>query len=269
MRGEWFSFAPTFTAWLATNHKPTIRGTDPAIWDRIALVPYTVRFRLPDEPEDARPVADPTLAEKLAAEREGILAWIVRGAVEWYRDGLGTPDAVRRATSAYRDDMDTLGDFLDERCVIDPQATVVAATLWETWKTWCAASGEREGSQKALSLRLSERDFQPGKGTKGVRIWRGVRVLGPDESPATGGGSVAGGGSEGVFRVEQQSTESSRSYAEKSATNRHPPPGAPDDRRHCWSCREEMIDDADDRCDDCGWLACRCGACGCTSEVTS
>ena len=54
MRGEWFSFVPTFTPWLATNHKPVIRGTDAAIWDRVGLIPFTVRFRLPDEPEDGR-----------------------------------------------------------------------------------------------------------------------------------------------------------------------------------------------------------------------
>ena len=51
MRGEWFDFRPSFTPWLATNHRPTIKGSDAAIWDRIRLVPFGVRFRLPDEPE--------------------------------------------------------------------------------------------------------------------------------------------------------------------------------------------------------------------------
>src|SRR5207247_10097020 len=41
---EFFDFRPTFTLWLATNPKPVIRGTDPAIWDRIRLVPFLARL---------------------------------------------------------------------------------------------------------------------------------------------------------------------------------------------------------------------------------
>jgi putative DNA primase/helicase len=39
---EDFEFAPTWKLWLATNHKPTIRGTDRGIWRRIKLIPFTV-----------------------------------------------------------------------------------------------------------------------------------------------------------------------------------------------------------------------------------
>ena len=42
MRAEWFNFQPSFKLWLATNHKPLIRGTDNAIWSRIRLIPFTV-----------------------------------------------------------------------------------------------------------------------------------------------------------------------------------------------------------------------------------
>ena len=44
MRGEWFEFRPEFKIWLSTNHKPVIKGTDNAIWDRIKLIPFTVRI---------------------------------------------------------------------------------------------------------------------------------------------------------------------------------------------------------------------------------
>jgi putative DNA primase/helicase len=39
MRAEWFEFKLSFKNWLATNHKPVIRGTDYAIWRRIRLIP--------------------------------------------------------------------------------------------------------------------------------------------------------------------------------------------------------------------------------------
>jgi putative DNA primase/helicase len=42
MRFECFDFKPTFKVWLATNHRPRIRGNDPAVWDRIRLIPFDV-----------------------------------------------------------------------------------------------------------------------------------------------------------------------------------------------------------------------------------
>ena len=274
MRGEWFSFAPTFTAWLATNHKPTIRGTDPAIWDRIALVPFTVRFRLPDEPEDARPVADPTLAETLEPEREGILAWVVRGAVEWYREGLGTPDAVRRATTAYRDEMDTLGDFLAQRCVIDPQATVGSTKLYDAFKTWLEEQGEPKKSQKWLTGQLEERGFGRRRQHGGTVALCGLRLLGPDETPTDGGGEGLcvvkdSEGFSGIAGSVQKAHVEMPKKGSQPFTTHNPSPGDTDDQRHCWSCKEELLDKTDDRCDDCSSLTCRCGACGCTSEVTA
>jgi putative DNA primase/helicase len=93
---EPFDFKPEFKLWLSTNNKPVIRGTDDAIWDRIRLIPFTRRF------EGAN--ADSRLPEKLREELPGVLAWMVRGCLEWRKDGLGEPERVapprRRTTGA-------------------------------------------------------------------------------------------------------------------------------------------------------------------------
>jgi hypothetical protein len=39
--GEFFDFIPIFKVFMATNHKPLIRGTDYGIWRRIKLIPFT------------------------------------------------------------------------------------------------------------------------------------------------------------------------------------------------------------------------------------
>ena len=194
--GRWFSFVPAFTPWFSTNHRPVVRGSDAAIWDRLALVPFTVRFRLPDEADDGQPGADLTLDEKLAGEREGILAWVIRGAVAWYQVGLGKPEVVRRATAEYRNDMDTLGAFLADCCVVASDATALAAALWDAWKAWSTANNEWVGSQKTLGLRLSERGFSSVKGSRGVRRWVGLRLRETNEAPPEAGGEAPRPGEE-------------------------------------------------------------------------
>ena len=67
MRAEWFDYIPQFKIWLNTNHKPVIRGTDKAIWDRIRLIPFNVVI-----PEDEQ---DKNLVAKLKRDLAGVLAW--------------------------------------------------------------------------------------------------------------------------------------------------------------------------------------------------
>ena len=108
MRAEWFEFYPEFKIWLGTNHKPIIRGTDNAIWDRIRLIPFNVR--IPEN--ERRPKSE--MLRLFEKEMPGILSWLVKGCLQWQREGLNAPSAVLTATKDYRDEMDVLGDFIDD-----------------------------------------------------------------------------------------------------------------------------------------------------------
>jgi putative DNA primase/helicase len=167
MRAEFFDFKPTHKTWLATNHKPTIRGTDPAIWDRIRLVPFEVR--IPDEEVDRQ------LPEKLRAELPGVLRWALRGCLDWQAEGLGEPDEVRTATEGYRAEMDVLAAFLDERCMISPTVRAQASPLYKAYRDWCESAGEKPESQRGFGMRLTERGFERKK-SRGVYWWLGVRL---------------------------------------------------------------------------------------------
>jgi putative DNA primase/helicase len=171
MRAEWFDFRPTHKLWLSTNHKPEIRGTDPAIWRRIRLVPWSVS--IPPAEQNRK------LLEKLREELPGILAWVVRGCLEWRREGLKAPDDVRRATAAYRTEMDVLGAFLQECCIADPESNVAAKDLYAAYKLWCDENGERAETQRRFGARLTERDgFERYRGGKsGGHRWRGLALL--------------------------------------------------------------------------------------------
>lgn len=167
MRAEWFEFSPQFTPWLATNHRPEIRGTDHAIWRRIRLVPFTQT--IPDHEQD------PDLPEKLRAELPGILAWAVQGCLEWKRHGLAAPAAVLAATDEYRADQDVLGQFLDERCDLDQDSAIKASELHTALEYWTRENGHEPMSQKALASRLVDRGFQRDRRKNGVH-WLGLHL---------------------------------------------------------------------------------------------
>ena len=169
MKAEWFDFAPTHKLWLSTNHKPEIRGTDAAIWRRIRLVPWTVTIP-PEEQDKKLPIA-------LRHELAGILAWVVRGCLQWRREGLQATDEVRKATGEYRAEMDVLAGFLAECCELDTDHWEYAKDLYECYKRWCDENGERPEPQRKFGGRLGERGFQRDRGgSRGAGIWRGVRL---------------------------------------------------------------------------------------------
>ena len=128
LRQEYFEFEPQFTPWLATNHKPEIRGQDEAIWRRIRLIPFE-QYIPPAE-------RDPDLKAKLAAELPGILNWALDGCAAWQADGLAEPPAVIAATNAYREDQDDLGKFIADRCRLDPAREERTADLYAAYAEW-------------------------------------------------------------------------------------------------------------------------------------
>jgi putative DNA primase/helicase len=177
MRAEYFTFEPTFKIFLATNHRPTVRGTDHAVWRRLKLVPFSVT--IPDDQQDHH------LADTLTGELPGILAWAVRGCLDWQANGLDEPDEVRAATAAYRQEMDVLGGFLRDGCYVAPGAEVAASELYQAYEAWCHRNGEKALSARSIGLRLAERGFTPRR-TRAVRLWTGLRLrlpTDPDPDP--------------------------------------------------------------------------------------
>lgn len=171
LHAEFFEFRPEFKIFLAVNHRPVIKGTDHAIWRRIRLIPFTVE--IPQEQQDRE------LPEKLKAELPGILNWFLAGCLQWRYGGLAAPQAVVDATEDYRSEMDTLGGFLQDHCILTPGAEVMAAELFKKYLVWAEASGEKYPLNKiTFGMKLRERGFvstQQTKGAhKGLKKWVGI-----------------------------------------------------------------------------------------------
>lgn len=168
---DFFNLTPTWKIFLAANYKPVIRGNDWAIWRRICLIPFDVTI-------SQRVEKDEHFGEKLAAEREGIFAWLVRGCLAWQREGLGEPDAVKVAIAEYRTEQDALAAFLLQQTVRDPNASVSKAALYTAWDTWRARNNERVISSRDFLSRMKQHGYVEGRDASQHYVWLGLTLKG-------------------------------------------------------------------------------------------
>ncbi|MGP5103633.1 phage/plasmid primase, P4 family [Psychrobacter celer] len=160
-------FTPTWTVILPTNHKPIIKGDDFGIWRRIMLVPFTRNFST-----DPDIVKDNDRSEKLKAEYEGILAWLVRGAMSYLEIGLNPPTIVEEARDEYKSDMDLLAEWIEECCEIGRDKVATNAALWASWKQFAEVRGELRyiSNARTLNKKLEARTYvKRVKNSDGIR----------------------------------------------------------------------------------------------------
>jgi putative DNA primase/helicase len=155
--GNPVTFKQTHKIIMLTNHSPRIPDSDDyAMWRRVIRIPFAVRFmnnpKLPHERKQ-----DKDLLQKLRAEYSGILAWLVRGCLEWQQAGLNPPTAVIESTEKYREDEDLTGQFCDERLTIGEGHEVPAGELYRAYSLWCDGYGYNAMSARAFGQRMTRR----------------------------------------------------------------------------------------------------------------
>jgi putative DNA primase/helicase len=170
MRQDFFEFDQTWKIVLAANHKPAVRGQDHANWRRIKLVPWTVTIA-----DDER---DKDLPRKLKAERAGILAWAVRGCLDWQRSGLGEPEEVKAATDAYRAEQDLVAGFVADQCFTHPSAKATPSALYKAYAAW---SGDTLMKQRQFGDRLEALGYKRERSNKS-RFHTGLGLYAGDEA---------------------------------------------------------------------------------------
>jgi putative DNA primase/helicase len=141
MRCDEFSFKRTHKHLVLGNHRPQIRVVDPALMQRMKLVPFTVSFAGREDPE---------LKQKLKAEYGQILSWLISGHGEWVSNNRKLPfcEAVEASTKDYLEAQSTTEKWLDERCQLVsndgrgrhkwPQSSV----LYSDYMRWKQERGE-------------------------------------------------------------------------------------------------------------------------------
>src|SRR5262245_13142313 len=168
-----FEYQPQCKVFIRTNRLPKITdGSDKGIWVRMKVIPFDVHFS-----ESER---DTTLPEKLKAEYEGILAWMVEGAFKYLREGLGeAPTIVQTANEAYSEESKPFARFLREECEFATGARAEKKSFYIRYVKWSEAQGLTIIAKKEVEEQLWSKGVRWGKhihsGT--IYFYEGLRTL--------------------------------------------------------------------------------------------
>ena len=168
LHGASFSFQPQFALWFLVNQLPFVRDGSYGFWRRIKVIPFNQQFSDQDR--------DSNLSDKLWKEREGILAWLVRGAVAYHKalnitnsTGLGPCKAIDEQVDQYRYDNDLPTRFLDECTQTEKGAKASARDLYDLYCGWCRLNGDNDTiSEHIFSKRMQERGLKQIRSSSGM-----------------------------------------------------------------------------------------------------
>ena len=165
MHKDNFTFRPQFKLTIAGNHAPALRNVDDAMRRRFNIVPFTVKPEKPDH----------QLEDKLRAEHGRILAWAIKGCLDWQENGLVRPKAVTEATADYFDAQDLFGQWIADCCDVGPTKWEQPTPLYNSWCSYAREAGEEPGAMKSFTEGLQKRGF-PSKRSHGIRSYRGLEA---------------------------------------------------------------------------------------------
>jgi putative DNA primase/helicase len=161
------AFDNTIKIWFDLNTLPKFTGVDKGIERRPKVIPFD--FTVPPEHKDSK------LPEKLLAEAQGILAWIVAGAVAWNQQGLAVPAEVEYATREYIDEQNHLPAFFGDCYERDPHGVITGGDLQKEYAEWCRNRGEEpyDYQRKVVPFLRDRMKLRENKSKHG-KTWIGV-----------------------------------------------------------------------------------------------
>jgi len=166
-----FTFTPSHTVVLYTNHLPKVGTTDKGTWDRLVTIPFNANFR--GMKGEVLNYADYLFNHAGGA----VLAWIIEGARRFIANNykIEMPECVKAAIGAYRANNDWLDNFLAEECEIDSGYSQKSGELYQRYKTYCDSTGDYRRSLADFKTALTTAGYETRKTRLGAFIY-GLRV---------------------------------------------------------------------------------------------
>lgn len=184
LHGAVFEYVPQYLIVLLSNHLPEFRTSGAALWSRVRAVEFTQSFA--DNP-------DRTLDAKLRDELEGIAAWAVRGAIDYYAQGLISPEAVEATTRDHKEKVNPLAEMIGDLFEFDADAKTKRADFNRELKEWKVNNGYPTAKFQPswVKVRLSESGVEE-RNHRGTWYYTGVRLTPEYGGPVKVPDSLAG-----------------------------------------------------------------------------
>lgn len=160
-----FSFVPSHTLVLYTNHLPKVGANDDGIWRRLIVIPFNAKIT---GKSDIKNYADYLFEHAGPA----IMSWIIEGAKKAIDKDFRTdlPDVVEAAIKAYREDNDWLGQFLEECCEIDSSYKAKSGELYQAYRAHCMQNGEYIRSTTDFYSAMDKAGYNRIRKNTGVQV---------------------------------------------------------------------------------------------------
>ncbi|WP_436870179.1 phage/plasmid primase, P4 family [Staphylococcus shinii] len=144
-----FEFTPQFKLWMATNHKPYVRGRDEGIWRRFVIIPFDKQIPLHEIDRD--------LTKKLKRELPAIMRWCVDGFLEWQRIGLSEPKIIKEQRDEYRVEMDSIASFINDCCELNPMQKIKSSEIFSAYDRWAKDNNQHIMSSTKFGREMAKR----------------------------------------------------------------------------------------------------------------
>lgn len=164
---------PTHTMFIQTNFLPEASAYDNAFWKRVVVIPFDAEF-VENPVYVHQRILNPQFKELLFLESESILAWLIKGCLQYQSTGLIIPTIVAEKTNAYREENDHISKFLKEMCIEGSEFSTQKRAMQRAIKGYCNANGLKAPSRDEIYNRLKQK-YQEDR-SKSSRYWIGVKV---------------------------------------------------------------------------------------------
>lgn len=124
-----FTFQSTVKMFVDCNDRPDFNDPNGGIARRVRCIPFDVQLSGTDQ-------CDRQIDRKLEAEAEGILAWMVQGAVVAFRGEPDIPERVRISSADYARQNDDIARFVDECCDLGETLQSEKGATFKAYREW-------------------------------------------------------------------------------------------------------------------------------------
>ena len=160
-----FSFEPSHTLVLYTNHLPKVNASDDGTWRRLIVIPFHAKIQGQDDKKN--------YTQYLVEHAGGaVLSWLIEGAMKVVAADfkVDRPQCVLDAIGAYRDNNDWFGTFVNDCCEVHEDNKEKSGELYKRYREYCLENGEFARSTTDFYSALEQSGFKRKKTNKGTLV---------------------------------------------------------------------------------------------------